>query len=133
MVNKKLLLIIGIAVITLTGIILLVEISDVWVLSSDEFSELIQNENVFVINAHTPYYGEIEGTDLIAENWENMKYYAEQLPKDKNTSIAIYCRSGAMSEVASKQLAEMGYKNIYDLKGGMNSWQQGGRKIINEE
>ncbi|MEX0920093.1 MAG: rhodanese-like domain-containing protein [Candidatus Pacearchaeota archaeon] len=101
-------------------------------LNHEEFSQVIDSKDVFVINTHTPYMGEIEGTDLIAENWENMELYEEKLPDDKNTLIAVYCRSGRMSESAAEQLYEMGYRNIHNLEGGMISWEQNGREIIQE-
>ncbi|MBL7058888.1 cupredoxin domain-containing protein [Candidatus Pacearchaeota archaeon] len=98
--------------------------------SSDQFEQLISSEEVYVINAHTPYIGEIEGTDLNAYNWENMDSYLDQLPEDKSTPIAIYCRSGRMSTISAHQLLELGYTNIYDLDGGMNTWQSSGRNLV---
>jgi len=99
----------------------------------EKFEELINNEEVFLINAHAPYIGEIEGTDLIAEKWENMAFYRDRLPKDKNQKIAIYCRSGHMSAIAAKQLQDMGYSDIYDLEGGMNAWQENGGRINSDK
>ena len=99
----------------------------------NQFEQLISSEEVFVINAHTPYIGEIQGTDLNAYNWENMGFYSDQLPEDKSTPIAIYCRSGRMSETSAHQLLELGYTNIYDLDGGMNSWEESGRDLVQKE
>ena len=99
-------------------------------MNSNEFEQLISSEEVFVINTHTPYMGEIVGTDLIAEDWQNMESYLSQLPADKSTPIAVYCRSGSMSAVAAQQLKQMGYNAIYDLDGGMNAWQENGKNII---
>ena len=97
---------------------------------SDEFEKIITNPDVFVLNTHTPYEGEIESTDFIAEDWQNIEKYKENLPEDKSTPIAVYCRSGRMSESAAQQLESLGYKKIYDLKGGMNAWKESGKKII---
>jgi len=102
-------------------------------LNSDQFEDILNSENVFVINAHLPYIGEIEGTDLIAEDWENMQTYVNQLPENKNTPIAIYCRSGRMSAISAEQLIEMGYENIYNLEGGMKLWEENGKSIIIKE
>ena len=54
----------------------------------------------------------------------------DKLPKDTSTPIAVYCRSGRMSGVVADNLKAMGYQKIYDLDGGMNSWEESGRKII---
>jgi len=43
---------------------------------------------------------------------------------DKNTVIIVYCRSGARSQKAAKQLVALGYTGIYDM-GGILSWSYG--------
>ncbi|MBS3086100.1 rhodanese-like domain-containing protein [Candidatus Pacearchaeota archaeon] len=99
-------------------------------LSPSEFEKVIQNEGVFLLNVHTPYQGQIDGTDEIIEDWENIEKYMDKLPKDTSIPIAVYCRSGRMSEAVAEDLKEMGYQKIYDLDGGMNAWEESGRKII---
>lgn len=98
--------------------------------NSDEFENLMNEENIFVIQAHTPYQEEIEGTNLITEDWENIESYLSELPQDKNTKILVYCRSGRMSAISAQQLIDLGYKNVYDLEGGMKAWEGGGRNLI---
>src|SRR3989344_2901768 len=99
-------------------------------LSPSEFEKVIQNESVFLLNVHTPYQGQIDGTDEIIEDWENIEKYMDKLPKDTSIPIAVYCRSGRMSESVAEQLKDMGYQKIYGLDGGMNAWEESGRKII---
>src|SRR3989344_3476610 len=99
-------------------------------LPPEEFEKVIQNESVFLLNVHIPYSGEINGTDEIIEDWENLGKYMEKLPMDVSVPIAVYCRSGKMSADASKQLLEMGYQKIYELDGGMTAWEESGKKII---
>ena len=99
-------------------------------LSPGEFEKVIQNESVFLLNVHTPYQGQIDGTDEIIEDWENIERYMDKLPRDTSVPIAVYCRSGRMSETVAKDLKAMGYQEIYDLDGGMNAWEESGRKII---
>ena len=41
--------------------------------------------------------------------------------EDKNAKIFVYCKSGSRSATASRMLATMGYKNIFDI-GGIDSW-----------
>ena len=41
---------------------------------------------------------------------------------DKEKPVYIYCRSGARSKKASNRLADMGFSEIYDLKGGYLRW-----------
>lgn len=50
-----------------------------------------------------------------------IKAKAEEILKDKNAAILVYCRSGRRSASASQQLIAMGYQNIYDF-GGIIDW-----------
>lgn len=97
---------------------------------SDAFEQVIEDPEVFVLQVHTPYYGEIAGTDLVQEDWENVDGYLDQLPEDRETPIAIYCRSGRMSGIVADTLEENGYTTIYDLDGGMNAWEASGRELV---
>ncbi len=49
----------------------------------------------------------------------------KKLKKDKE--VVVYCRSGNQSIWAIKRLMGMGYKNLYNLKGGYNAWQRSHR------
>ncbi len=101
------------------------DVNEVNLIDSNEFEGLI--DDAFVLQVHTPYYGEIEGTDLVIEDWENIELYLDDLPNDRK--IAIYCRSGRMSGIVAEQLAELGYE-VYDLDGGMKAWEASGRELI---
>jgi len=63
--------------------------------------------------------GHIEDSILIPVS--DLKEDAEDVLKDKETPIIIYCRSGNRSATASKILLDLGYKKVYDL-GGINKW-----------
>lgn len=47
--------------------------------------------------------------------------YLELLPLD--TEILVVCRSGGRSDAAATFLDEQGFTNIFDMTGGMSSWQ----------
>lgn len=46
---------------------------------------------------------------------------AEEVLPDKDRTILVYCRSGRRSELAAKDLIQMGYTNVYDF-GGIIDW-----------
>lgn len=64
--------------------------------------------------------GYIKGAVLFPSQEVNEETAAEKLP-DKDQTILIYCSSGGRSKKVAQQLADMGYKNIYEF-GGINSW-----------
>ena len=39
-------------------------------------------------------------------------------------SVYVYCRSGGRSGKAMKMMNDMGFKNVYNLDGGMNAWTE---------
>ena len=43
---------------------------------------------------------------------------------DKEQPVYIFCRSGRRSAGASEKLKDLGFKKIYDLKGGFLAWSE---------
>lgn len=94
-------------------------------LSVAEFKELIKDDKVFVLDVHIPEQEHIEGTDAFIP-YNEIESNLDKLPDSKDTKIAVYCRSGRMSEEASQKLIELDYKNVFNLVGGRNAYLEGG-------
>jgi adenylyltransferase/sulfurtransferase len=45
------------------------------------------------------------------------------LEEYKESEIVVYCRSGARSANAVGYMLQMGFKKVYNLKGGMKAWK----------
>lgn len=90
---------------------------------------LDSGEEVTFINVHTPYEGEIMGTDNFIAYDEFVANQAK-LPADKNARVVVYCKSGSMSTSAVRTLRELGYKNTSHLEGGMDAWKKAGYDIL---
>jgi thioredoxin len=41
---------------------------------------------------------------------------------DKNKPVFVYCLSGGRSQKAAEYLTKQGFREVYDMKGGMRSW-----------
>lgn len=52
----------------------------------------------------------------------NVKNQLDKL--DKNKSILVYCRSGSRSAHIAGLLTRNEYKNVYNLKGGIQAWKR---------
>ena len=76
-----------------------------------------------------PTRGELANTDAFIP-YDTIGQNLEKLPSDKNAKIVLYCRSGAMSAKAAKELTVLGYTNVYNLTGGMNEWEREGDAVI---
>ena len=83
-------------------------------------------ENFQLLDVRTPEeynQGHIEGAMNINFYDEDFARQLEQnLNKDK--PVMLYCRSGRRSAKAAGQLGAMGFKEIYDLKGGFLDWKE---------
>jgi len=58
----------------------------------------------------------------------------EKLVPDKETSVVVYCASFTcqLSPRAASTLADAGYTNVYDFKGGLADWQDAGSSFEGE-
>lgn len=99
------------------------EEAGVSLVSSQEFTKLAEDDKAFVIDVHTPEQAHIPGTDAFIP-YDQIQENQSQLPEDKSTPILVYCRSGGMSAQASREIAELGYTNVYDLDGGTNAYKE---------
>ena len=63
--------------------------------------------------------GHLEGAIHLAE-YEIVDKYGKIIP-NKEEKIIVYCQNGGRSKKAVKILKKLGYKNVYNLCGGLDS------------
>lgn len=49
---------------------------------------------------------------------------------DKEKPVYVYCKKGGRSAKAASILKEMGFTKVYDLQGGLTSWQEEGLETV---
>jgi rhodanese-related sulfurtransferase len=72
--------------------------------------------------------GAIPGTDLNIDFRQIAKRHRE-LGAGLNDHIVVYCQSGKRSNIAADTLSELGYTNVYNIRGSMNAWLQAGYPV----
>ncbi len=72
--------------------------------------------------------GAIPGTDLNIDYREIARRHSE-LGVGLDDHIVVYCQSGKRSNVAADTLSDLGYKNVYNIRGSMNAWLQAGYPV----
>lgn len=93
--------------------------------SPSELRSVLEENDVFLVNVHVPYEGEIPGTGAHIA-YDQVRQQLSQFPSDRNARIAVYCRSGSMSAIAARALVEAGYTDVINLDGGFRAWQAQG-------
>lgn len=92
-------------------------------LSPDEFKSQINDKKVQLVDVRTAREygsGHIQGAKNI--DFYSGKFAAEFNKLKKDKPVYVYCRTGARSRHAANKLADLGFKEIYDLKGGIVRW-----------
>lgn len=82
-------------------------------------------DRVVLVDVRTPKEynaGHLENSLNI--DWMGDSFKSEIEKIDKGDTIYLYCRSGKRSASATKYLDAMGYKNVYNLKGGYIAWER---------
>ena len=86
-----------------------------------KWNTIIKNRNTFVLDSRKPFEYEV-GTFKKAINPKvsHFREFPKYLNKlDKNTPVAMFCTGGIRCEKASVFLKEKGFKNVFQLKGGI--------------
>ena len=97
----------------------------VTLISPTELNQLLQKQDIFLVDVHIPQQRHIKGTDLFIP-FNEIEKHADELPKDKNTPIYLYCEGGPMGNAAARSLYELGYRNLTNLDGGAHAWKKAG-------
>jgi len=90
------------------------------------------NEEFALLDIRTE--AEYEGGHIQGAQWfprGKLEYYIQELIKDPDSRIVLYCRSGGRSALATLTLKNMGYTNVVDLDGGFKEWVARGNTFYN--
>lgn len=71
-------------------------------------------------------HGEIFHLNLIRVTRGYLEFQIEREIPDKKAMVVVYCCSGKRGMLTAKTLQDMGYTNVYSLKGGVRSWVETG-------
>ncbi len=89
-----------------------------------------RNGEVVLIDVREPNefeQGIIEGALTIPRGLLELKI--ENICPDRNRPIYLYCAAGVRSALAGAALAQMGYRNVYSLAGGVGAWVRHGYSL----
>lgn len=93
------------------------------VVDADQFKQLMTKDGVQIIDVRTANEcadGMIDG----AKNMDiNSSDFSSQLATlDAKKPVLVYCRSGGRSGRAAGMMKDLGFTEVYDLRGGYMNW-----------
>jgi phage shock protein E len=99
--------------------------------SAIDFEAKIKNQKVQLIDVRTP--AEFASGHL--KNAKNINYASDNFPEemsklDHTKALYIYCAAGGRSSKAVPVLEQLGFKQIFDLEGGINAWKTAGKETV---
>jgi len=94
--------------------------------SANKFSEIISNDkSAIIIDVRTPdEFNKGHLKNSLNVNWfdenfdENLNIFSKDLP------VMVYCLSGGRSSQANERIKSLGFKNVYELDGGILEWRK---------
>lgn len=100
-------------------------------LDANEFEKAIQQKNIQVLDVRTAteyQAGHIQSA--LQANWNNKTEFNTRIQfVDKDKPVYVYCLAGGRSAAAATWLRNNGYKEVYELTGGMNAWRAGEKPV----
>jgi rhodanese-related sulfurtransferase len=96
-----------------------------------EFSEVIAQPGVIILDVRTPEeFNAGHIANAININVADPSFSSEVSKLDKNATVAVYCRSANRSAVATNEMAELGFTDMYDMQGGIIDWEAAGGPVV---
>lgn len=92
--------------------------------------QLKESKDPILVDVRTPgeyAQGHLANAVLIDIYSDDFKSRVGKL--DKSKPVFVYCKAGSRSSSAVGVFTEMGFKEIYDLSGGITAWQKASKPI----
>lgn len=103
----------------------------VQIINPDEAANLLDAQDAVLVDVRSQKAyeaGHIANAINIPLESDDLEALIANLDQDK--PVMVYCSSGGQSAACAKILEDKGFKKIYDLDGGLSSWEASGRKIV---
>ena len=97
--------------------------------------KMLDNEEDLIIldirGASQHAEGEIYADKYYAIERGDLEFEIMNMIKDKDALVITYCRTGSRGLFAAQTLKHLGYKNAYNLAGGLQGWARAGYPFEN--
>ena len=99
----------------------------------DEFRKKMVSEKYVLVDVRT----EKEFDDGHIEDALNIDYFSDTFSHEISNiglenPVLVYCRSGNRSGKSMKIMSDLGFKEVYNLIGGIKGWKAKNNRLIKE-
>jgi rhodanese-related sulfurtransferase len=100
------------------------ESKELKILNADAYKKAITNKKVQLVDVRTPreFAGGHISNAINIDYFDKVSFQKSFDKLSRNKAVYLYCQSGNRSRKAANRLIQMGFKEIYDLKGGLLAW-----------
>lgn len=101
-------------------------------LTATEFEKGIAgNDSIQLLDVRTA--GEYKAGHLknaLLADWKDENEFNRRIGFiDKEKPVYVYCLGGGRSAAAAEKMRALGYRQVYELKGGINAWKAGNKAV----
>ena len=99
----------------------------------DEFRKKMASQNYVLVDVRT----EKEFDDGHIENALNIDYFSTTFSDEISNiglekPVLVYCRSGNRSGKSMRIMSDLGFKEVYNLIGGIKGWKAKNNRLVKE-
>ena len=106
--------------------------SEIKTITSSELSKILIDTNLVILDVQSKETVEKNGMikGAVHANRGFLEFYADQREDnpfrkkelDPLKKVVVYCGAGGQGALATKTLQDMGFEDVSNLEGGVNSW-----------
>lgn len=102
----------------------------VTLVDSNKFEEQMNEPTSQIVDVRTPdEFAEGHITNAVNMNVNDSDFESKIATLNKEKPVMVYCKAGGRSAKAAAILRDNGFKQVYDLDGGMIGWNDANKPV----
>lgn len=100
-------------------------------LEASAFEKAISGNSIQLLDVRTAAeYRSGHIKNSLQADWSDKHQFMDRTQYlDKNNPVYVYCLSGGRSSAAAEWFRKQGYKNVFELRGGIANWKVRGKPV----
>lgn len=97
----------------------------------DDFSKKLSDKDIQLVDVRTSEeFSQGHLKDALNFNINSGEFQDQISKLDKNRPVLVYCLSGGRSSSAAEFMSSLGFKEIYNLQGGIMKWNAANKPLV---